>query len=64
MFALNRLFNPSPTRHFALLDNQGICRALRQSSQAPSSSHWVEVHKPHPGWLEKPLPAGARKQAA
>ncbi len=41
---LRRLFSRSrPLRHFALLDAQGICRALRQMQEQPGQAGWVEV---------------------
>ncbi|WGL64405.1 hypothetical protein QDX81_05605 [Pseudomonas sp. CW003PS] len=58
---LRRLFSRArPMRHFALIDGQGICRALRQMQEQPSQAGWVEVREPNPSWLGAPLPAGAR----
>jgi hypothetical protein len=58
---LRRLFSRSrPLRHFALLDAQGICRALRQMQEQPGQAGWVEVSEPSLSWLGAPLPAGAR----
>lgn len=58
---LRRLLNRSrPMRHFALIDGQGICRALRQMQEHPSQPGWVEVCEPSISWLGSPLPAGAR----
>ncbi|WP_333984401.1 hypothetical protein [Ectopseudomonas khazarica] len=58
---LHRLFGRSrPMRHFALLDAQGCCRALRQVQEHPSQPDWVEVSEPNASWLGAPLPAGAR----
>ena len=61
MFSLRSLLVPRrPMRSFALVDVQGICRALRQSAQAPQGSGWVEVQQSCLSWLNQPLPAGAR----
>lgn len=49
-----------PIRMFALLDEHGLCRAFRQSAQAPQGSGWIEVNQQQLGWLHKPLPASAR----
>ncbi|WP_298183624.1 hypothetical protein [uncultured Pseudomonas sp.] len=61
MFDLRSLLAPRrPMRSFALVDAQGICTALRQSSQAPQGSGWVEVHTSCLSWLNRPLPVSAR----
>lgn len=61
MSLLQRLFTAHrPLRHFALLDAQGRCRALRQCRERPASGHWVQIHEPHLPWLGQPLPASAR----
>jgi len=61
MFSLHSLLAPRrPMRSFALLDAQGICRALRHSAQAPQGSSWVEVQDSCLSWLSAPLPASAR----
>ncbi|WP_212631393.1 hypothetical protein [Pseudomonas sp. KB-10] len=58
---LRRLFNRSrPMRHFALIDAQGICQALRQMQEQPGQAGWVEVREPSLSWLGAPLPAAAR----
>ncbi len=58
---LRRLLSRSrPMRHFALIDGQGICRALRQMQEHPSQPGWVEVREPSISWLGSPLPASAR----
>lgn len=45
---LRRLFSRArPMRHFALIDGQGICRALRQMQEQPSQAGWVEVREPN-----------------
>lgn len=53
----------APRRHirtFALLDSFGLCRAFRQSAQAPQGLGWIEVNQQQLGWLHKPLPNSAR----
>ena len=58
---LRRLFNHTrPMRHFALIDDEGLCRALRQMQEHPNQSGWVEVREPSIAWLGAPLPAGAQ----
>lgn len=47
-------------RHYALVDQTGICRAFKQCSQAPLGQDWIEVHEHNLSWLDQPLPAGAR----
>ena len=60
MFSLRRLFNPRTSlHHFALLDAQGICRALRQCEHAPESGRWVEVSESRLSWIGNSLPASA-----
>lgn len=61
MFSLSSLLAPRrPMRTFALLDQSGLCRAFRQSRQAPLGAGWVEVDRQSLSWLQKPLPASAR----
>lgn len=61
MFSLRNLLAPRrPMRAFALLDAQGICRALRQSAQAPQGPGWTEVQHSCLSWLNRPLPTSAR----
>ena len=58
---LRRLFSPRRTmRHFALLDAQGRCCALRQMQAHPDQPGWVEVSQTQLTWLGAPLPAAAR----
>ena len=60
MFSLRSLLAPRrPMRTFALLDTHGLCRAFRQSAQAPQGLGWIEVNQQQLGWLHKPLPASA-----
>lgn len=61
MLSLRNLLAPRrPMRSFALIDAQGICRALRQSAQAPQGPGWLEVQQSCPSWLNRPLPDSAR----
>lgn len=60
MMNLWSLLNLSPRmRCYALLDNRGICRALRQASCAPEQNGWVEVSAMHLGWIGQQLPLEA-----
>ncbi|BAP41502.1 hypothetical protein NJC40_10485 [Pseudomonas sp. 21LCFQ02] len=55
------LFSVRPAlRHYARIDQQGICRALKHCSQAPAGNEWVEVTEQRMAWLGQPLPASAR----
>ncbi len=61
MFSLHNLLAPRrPIRSFALVDAQGICRALRQPTQAPRGSGWIEVQQSCMSWLNQPLPASVK----
>lgn len=55
----NLLIPAARMRCYALLDNHGICRALRQSRSLPTQSGWVEVENIHPHWIGQALPAQA-----
>ncbi|MFV3388412.1 hypothetical protein ACNFCJ_23900 [Pseudomonas sp. NY15364] len=58
---LRRLFSHArPMRHFALIDDRGVCCALRQMQEHPIQAGWVEIREPSISWLGAPLPAGAR----
>ncbi|HSC85422.1 MAG TPA: hypothetical protein VLC30_17555 [Pseudomonas sp.] len=59
MSLLSLLIPAAPMRCYALLDNRGICRALRQSRSAPEQSGWMEVDSLHLGWIGQPLPLHA-----
>ncbi|WP_375740040.1 hypothetical protein [Pseudomonas boanensis] len=60
MIALWSLFAPRRQLHcFALLDDAGICRELRQANEAPAGGHWVQVDGICLSWLDRPLPPGA-----
>ncbi|AHF66071.1 hypothetical protein [Pseudomonas cichorii] len=55
------LFNlRRPLRHYALVDKNGICRALKHCTERPLSSDWVEVNEQRANWLNQPLPSSAR----
>ncbi|WP_165678848.1 hypothetical protein [Metapseudomonas otitidis] len=61
MMSLWSLLAPrAKPRHFALLDEAGICRGVHLATQAPACGHWVEVNEPSPSWIGQPLPARAR----
>lgn len=47
-------------RHYARVDQAGICRALRHCAEHPAGAEWVEVTEQCLGWLNQPLPAQAR----
>ena len=49
-------------RYFVLLDNQGICRALKRAREQPKSGLWIETCDHHLAWLNRPLPSQARSQ--
>lgn len=55
----NRLTAPRVMRRYALLDANGRCLALRESTQTPSQDGWVEVRTLCPSWLGQRLPADA-----
>lgn len=46
-------------RHFARLDNQGICIAFKSCRAAPANGDWVEVERVNLCLLGKPLPGNA-----
>ncbi|MFI8479970.1 hypothetical protein ACIGCM_05285 [Pseudomonas sp. NPDC078700] len=61
MSVLRSIFAPRrPTRTFALLDDNGLCQAFKQSSQAPAGFGWIEVSEQRLNWLNNPLPSFAR----
>ncbi|MBB1520189.1 hypothetical protein [Aquipseudomonas guryensis] len=43
-------------RCYALLDSDGRCRALRESTVLPSQPGWVQVRELRTCWLGQPLP--------
>ncbi|WXL26905.1 hypothetical protein WG219_05375 [Ectopseudomonas mendocina] len=54
----------NPVRTFALVDQQGVCRALRQSAQLPQGAQWVEIEEYSLSLLSRPLPLNARRRAS
>ncbi|MFJ4373476.1 hypothetical protein ACIP1T_12760 [Pseudomonas japonica] len=60
MSSLWSLFKRQPQRHFARLDSQGLCQALKCCEQPPAGAGWVEVSESGLHWLNRPLPASAR----
>ncbi|MCI8209694.1 hypothetical protein AUC61_09105 [Pseudomonas sp. S25] len=55
------LFSSRPKyRHYARIDQIGICRAFKQCSQPPVGQGWVEVAEQNLSWLNQPLPLTAR----
>lgn len=55
------LFTTRPhLRHYARVDQSGICRALKHCAERPAGSDWVEVTEQRLAWLDQPLPASAR----
>jgi len=47
-------------RHYARVDNNGVCRAFKHCAERPLGNEWVEVAEPRHTWLNQPLPANAR----
>jgi hypothetical protein len=47
-------------RHFARVDQSGICRALKHCVERPAGSEWVEITEQRLSWLNQPLPVSAR----
>lgn len=55
------LFTARPSmRHYARVDQSGICRALKHCAERPAGADWVEVTEQRLAWLDQPLPASAR----
>lgn len=55
------LFSPQRRhRHYARLDQHGICLSFKHCPNAPRGHEWVEISEPNLNWLHKPLPASAR----
>lgn len=50
----------STYRHYALLDNAGICLAFWHSATPPAGTGWVEINEVRLHWLQQPLPDTAR----
>jgi hypothetical protein len=47
-------------RHYARIDQAGLCLAFKQCNQPPVGQGWVEVAEQNLSWLNKTLPANAR----
>ncbi|MCH5570654.1 hypothetical protein [Pseudomonas syringae] len=55
------LFTARPQhRHYARIDQAGVCRAFKHCAQRPTGVEWVEVTEQRLIWLNQPLPASAR----
>lgn len=55
------LFSPkSRYRHYARLDQHGICLSFKHCTRPPQGHDWVEICEPNLCWLQRPLPASAR----
>jgi hypothetical protein len=55
LFSLRRRY-----RHYALVDQHGICLSFKHCAQQPCGQGWVEVHDANLYWLHRPLPSSAR----
>ncbi|KPB74991.1 hypothetical protein ACKUFS_00795 [Pseudomonas cannabina] len=55
LFSARRQF-----RHYARVDQAGICRAFKHCAQRPGGAEWVEVSEQRLTWLNQPLPFSAR----
>ncbi|MCH5487403.1 hypothetical protein [Pseudomonas syringae] len=54
------LFTARPQhRHYARIDQAGVCRAFKHCAQRPTGVEWVEVTEQRLSWLNQPLPASA-----
>lgn len=51
---LKRLFS-QPNRYFALIDEQGICRALCQAYAPPVHGRWIETTRSQAHWINQRL---------
>lgn len=55
------LFRPqSRHRHYARVDQQGMCLSFKHCAQPPEGKEWVEITEPRLCWLKRPLPSSAR----
>jgi hypothetical protein len=62
MNAFWSLFSSRPQyRHYARIDQAGICRAFKHCAQAPTGRDWVEISEQNLTWLDQPLPPSARR---
>ncbi|MGH8419903.1 MAG: hypothetical protein ACRER8_21910 [Pseudomonas sp.] len=61
MYFLWSLFSPQGRhRHYARLDQHGICLSFKHCCEAPRGQGWVEISEPNLSWLHQPLPPSAR----
>ncbi len=58
LFSLQRRY-----RHYARLDQQGICLSFKHCAMPPRGHDWVEINEVKLSWLHQPLPASARINA-
>lgn len=55
------LFSPrNRYRHYARLNQHGVCLAFKHCTAKPLGNDWVEIREPALSWLDNPLPANAR----
>lgn len=55
------LFSPrSRYRHYARLDQHGVCLSFKHCCEAPRGQGWVEISEFNLSWLHQPLPTSAR----
>jgi hypothetical protein len=47
-------------RHYARLDQYGVCLSFKHCATPPCGQDWVEIEEPKLCWLHQPLPANAR----
>ncbi|HEX8594938.1 MAG TPA: hypothetical protein VF682_16975 [Pseudomonas sp.] len=59
LFSSRRMY-----RHYARVDKFGVCRAFKHCRQAPVGQEWIEIVEQNVAWLDRPLPANARRQRA
>lgn len=50
-------------RHFALLDENGLCRMLLSSSEKPAGAKWIEIHEARLSWIGHEIPASGLRAA-
>ncbi|HEY0289986.1 MAG TPA: hypothetical protein VGC62_23765 [Pseudomonas sp.] len=55
LFSLRRRY-----RHYARLNQQGICLSFKHCATPPTGQGWVEITEAKLSWLHQPLPSGAR----
>lgn len=47
-------------RHYARLNQDGVCLSFKHCATAPLGQGWVEITEPKLSWLHQPLPVSAR----